>query len=462
MFWTSVERSGRMDRFDGMQRLNFFGDEGVDGLDDGSHKVASADTVWELFKQGWSVRVLHPQRWCDRLWEVMSRLEDYFGQGIGCNAYLTPPASQGFAPHWDDIDAFIVQLAGQKRWRLYAPCTEAEVLPMHSSEDLSPGELGELMYEVVLQPGDVLYMPRGTVHQAEALSDHHSLHITLSVNQRNSWSDFLQAAIPQAVGLASDEEVDLRRTLPFNWLRYMGVAMSDVEELQQQRIAFERKAESLTKTVLKYLPLDSTADFFAAEFLRGRLPPVLSVADTNLGREKTCKGKRGSKTEREKHAGQCKAFKSMPSRLCRLLLGDDGIEVVHCLHNSRAVHAERGAVRGPVALSQQAVTKTSLQGVSSPGAADEGCDEPSREGCGVDMGTASAVLDDGSCEEGSKPRLLFPHGCGPTLEALLGFSRPAEEASVVALSDVPPPDDKGWTRARVAALLCKAGVLTRL
>jgi bifunctional lysine-specific demethylase and histidyl-hydroxylase NO66 len=104
-----------VDRFDGMQRLNFYGDEDVDGVDDGSHKVASADTVWELFNQGWSVRVLHPQRWCDRLWEVMSHLEDYFGQGIGCNAYLTPPASQGFAPHWDDIDAFIVQLEGQKR-----------------------------------------------------------------------------------------------------------------------------------------------------------------------------------------------------------------------------------------------------------------------------------------------------------------------------------------------------------
>jgi hypothetical protein len=251
----------------------------------------------------------------------------------------------------------------------------------------------------------------------------------------------------------------------FSKVRYncticQGVATSDVEELQQQRMAFERRAESLTKAVLKYLPLDSTADFFAAEFLRGRLPPVLGVADSNVERETACKGKRGSKTGRAKHAGQCKAFKSMPSRLCRLLVGDDGIEVVHCLHNSRAVHAERGAVRGP--LSQETFTRTSLQGVSSAGAADDECDEPSRGGCGVDMGTASVGLDDGACEEGTKQRLLFPHGCGPTLEALLGFSRPAEEASVVAMSDVPPPDDEGWTRARVAALLCKAGLLTQL
>ncbi len=28
----------------------------------------------------------------------------------GANAYLTPPGSQGFAPHWDDIDALVLQV----------------------------------------------------------------------------------------------------------------------------------------------------------------------------------------------------------------------------------------------------------------------------------------------------------------------------------------------------------------
>jgi len=32
---------------------------------------------------------------------------------------LTPPGSQGFAPHFDDIEAFVIQLEGKKRWRLY-------------------------------------------------------------------------------------------------------------------------------------------------------------------------------------------------------------------------------------------------------------------------------------------------------------------------------------------------------
>ena len=35
--------------------------------------------------------------------------------------YLTPPGTQGFAPHWDDIEVFILQLEGKKHWKLYSP-----------------------------------------------------------------------------------------------------------------------------------------------------------------------------------------------------------------------------------------------------------------------------------------------------------------------------------------------------
>jgi hypothetical protein len=47
--------------------------------------------------------------------------------------YLTPPNSSGFAPHWDDIDAFIVQTEGRKHWKVYAPKNPREALPLESS-----------------------------------------------------------------------------------------------------------------------------------------------------------------------------------------------------------------------------------------------------------------------------------------------------------------------------------------
>lgn len=48
--------------------------------------------------------------------QVLSGLEGFFRCAIGCNAYLTPPGSQGFAPHSDDIDAFVLQMEGSKRY----------------------------------------------------------------------------------------------------------------------------------------------------------------------------------------------------------------------------------------------------------------------------------------------------------------------------------------------------------
>ena len=57
--------------------------------------------VWRRFsEEGCSVRVLHPQRYCDALWRVVARLEAFLQCPVGANAYLTPAGSQGFAPHW--------------------------------------------------------------------------------------------------------------------------------------------------------------------------------------------------------------------------------------------------------------------------------------------------------------------------------------------------------------------------
>lgn len=53
-------------------------------------------------------------------------------------------------------------------------------------------EIGEPILEVVLEAGDLLYFPRGFIHQGECLPDAHSLHITISSFQKNSWGDLLQ------------------------------------------------------------------------------------------------------------------------------------------------------------------------------------------------------------------------------------------------------------------------------
>ena len=80
-------------------------------------------------------------------------------------SYLTPAGTQGFAPHYDDIEAFVLQLEGKKRWRVYKPRSKEETLPRFSSENFNESEIGEPIIDVILETGDLLYFPRGYIHQ---------------------------------------------------------------------------------------------------------------------------------------------------------------------------------------------------------------------------------------------------------------------------------------------------------
>lgn len=81
--------------------------------------VASA--LYDFYSNGCSIRVLNPQTYDQKIHLLIATLQEYFGTMVGTNVYLTPPGSQGFAPHFDDIEAFIIQLEGRKHWKLYKP-----------------------------------------------------------------------------------------------------------------------------------------------------------------------------------------------------------------------------------------------------------------------------------------------------------------------------------------------------
>ena len=58
---------------------------------------------------------------------------------------------------------------------------------------------GKPIMDMILQPGDLLYMPRGTIHQGNCLEDTHSLHITVSCHQLNTYGDLLEKLLPMAL-----------------------------------------------------------------------------------------------------------------------------------------------------------------------------------------------------------------------------------------------------------------------
>lgn len=185
--------------------------------------------------------------------------------------YLTPPNSQGFAPHYDDVEAFILQIEGQKRWRLYKPLDENGFLPRYSSKNFDQSEIGEPILDTIVKAGDMLYLPRGTIHQGMTLAYTHSLHVTLSVYQKNSWCDFLEKLLPQALQQAAENDCRFREGLPLNHFTYVGTAYDG----SNNKNLFESKIKKLITLLLEHIDVDNAADLMAKSHMHDFLPPFL-------------------------------------------------------------------------------------------------------------------------------------------------------------------------------------------
>lgn len=118
-------------------------------------------------------------------------------EGLGfAKAYASPPGA-GFALHADAHEVFVLQLVGEKRWRygaapaLAAPPASFKVAgdsvvyaaphggPVVTGEgEPVPPARDEDLLEVVLRPGHVLYLPAGTWHRTEALSESLALSVS--------------------------------------------------------------------------------------------------------------------------------------------------------------------------------------------------------------------------------------------------------------------------------------------
>ncbi|MDH6133565.1 ribosomal protein L16 Arg81 hydroxylase [Kitasatospora sp. MAA4] len=106
---------------------------------------------------------------------LAAQLERWLRTGVQVNLYASWTGIEGFGVHWDDHDVVVVQLDGAKRWRLYGP---TRIAPMHRDVDVPEPPPEEPVADLVLNAGDVLYLPRGWWHAVAASEGQHSLHVT--------------------------------------------------------------------------------------------------------------------------------------------------------------------------------------------------------------------------------------------------------------------------------------------
>lgn len=180
-------------------------------------------------------------------------------QPLQVNAYLTPAGSQGFATHYDTHDVFVLQVDGRKHWRIHPPVLPdpLERQPWGGrADEVSAVAEGRPVLDVVLEPGDALYLPRGWLHSAQA-QESSSLHLTVGIRALTRY-----ALVEELLALAA-EDPRLRAGLPF------GVDVADPDAIEPE---LTETVEALRDWLLRADPAAVAAR------LRGRAWPAARPA----------------------------------------------------------------------------------------------------------------------------------------------------------------------------------------
>lgn len=169
-----------------------------DQVDDGK--------VRDLFAEGATAVLQGLHRTWAPLTDFTRELAEELGHSVQANAYVTPPANQGFSAHYDVHDVFVVQVHGEKEWHLHAPIHEHPLRdePWQSKAEEVRGAAARPADRIVtLCPGDVLYLPRGYIHSARALGGI-TVHLTLGVH---NWTrqHLAQALTKQALAKVAED-----------------------------------------------------------------------------------------------------------------------------------------------------------------------------------------------------------------------------------------------------------------
>jgi ribosomal protein L16 Arg81 hydroxylase len=145
--------------------------------------AVDAAKLEEYLASGFSIVVLHLEEHVPALAAVCGEIRSRTLEGSFIGAVVTSGAGAGaFQVHYDPEDLVILQVEGTKRWQIFGPAVSN---PLRRMPKQSPPET-EPIFDEVLEPGDLLFVPGGNWHHCESgLS--RSVHLGIFFLPPTSW-----------------------------------------------------------------------------------------------------------------------------------------------------------------------------------------------------------------------------------------------------------------------------------
>jgi hypothetical protein len=267
--WLQIERNGQdyfrhLVSLSDLEQILFDTEHARDGVDaaggfkrDNKPAGASSRSMPRDFINAWFQGETLIFRSLDRrlpaLSEFARQLEWDLSCGVKCNLYLSPPNSKGFEAHYDTHDIFILQVLGSKYWRIGKREIEAPI----EAQTCDPANtrIYDDHANVVLNQGDLLYLPGGWIHDAETASGI-SCHITVGIFS-NTYLDLILAASLEA----ALRDPEFRRPLPIDGASTSGAVTAGRLIARIADLDLANAAQTLKERLIAEQPRPTTGVF---------------------------------------------------------------------------------------------------------------------------------------------------------------------------------------------------------
>lgn len=134
------------------------------------------DALQSFLKQGATLSIADIGTLVPQIGELAAAIERDLGVRCAVNAYITIGDKAAFRPHYDGHDVLVLQCQGAKRW--YSHGTTHPFPLVGTQVAAAP----EPIWEAVIGPGDLLFLPRGEVHSTRPETAP-SVHLTFGLTE---------------------------------------------------------------------------------------------------------------------------------------------------------------------------------------------------------------------------------------------------------------------------------------